>query len=124
MDVLAMIAERKIQEALARGDYDVPTGQGAQELEDLRGVPDDYRASYLVLRNSGFVPEEVELKRGIRSIETLLLRELDDGRAADLRRELREKELRYQLLMDRRRSSFVPRHYRDRVVDRVGRRPR
>ena len=56
---LALVAERKIQEAMAEGQFDNLPGRGRpQKLEDLSHLPEDMRLAYIVLKNSGFMNGE------------------------------------------------------------------
>lgn len=72
---LDAIAERRIREAQARGDFDDLPGAGAPlEFDDDALVPEDLRAAYRVLKNAGFLPPELEVHREIRDIEELLRR--------------------------------------------------
>lgn len=58
------LAERKIEEALARGELENLPGTGRPlELEDDSLVPEDLRMAYRILKNAGFVPREVEAAR-------------------------------------------------------------
>ncbi|MDR2140744.1 MAG: DUF1992 domain-containing protein [Deltaproteobacteria bacterium] len=53
--ILSVVAERKIQEAMAEGQFDNLPGRGQpQNLEDLSGLPEDLRLAYIVLKNSGY----------------------------------------------------------------------
>jgi hypothetical protein len=73
MLALDAIAEKRIREAQERGEFDGLPGAGAPlELEDDALVPEDLRAAYRVLRNSGHIPPELEPHREIREIEQLL----------------------------------------------------
>ncbi len=70
---LDAIAERRIREAQARGEFDDLPGAGAPlALDDDALVPEDLRAAYRVLKNAGFLPPEIEAHREIREIEQLL----------------------------------------------------
>jgi Domain of unknown function (DUF1992) len=80
MLTLDAIAERRICEALERGEFDDLPGAGAPlDLDDDALVPEDLRAAYRVLKNSGFLPPELEVHREIREVEQLLQRVVDDG---------------------------------------------
>jgi Domain of unknown function (DUF1992) len=58
---LLYLAERKIEEALARGELDDLPGAGRPlELDDDRLVPEDVRLAYRILKNAGYVPPELE----------------------------------------------------------------
>ena len=73
MLTLDAIAERRIREAQERGEFDGLPGAGAPlPLDDDALVPEDLRAAYRVLRNSGHLPPELDAHREIREIEQLL----------------------------------------------------
>ena len=56
-----LIAERKIAEAAAQGEFDALPGAGKPlDLEEDPLVPEDQRMANRILRNAGFVPREVE----------------------------------------------------------------
>jgi hypothetical protein len=58
---LEMIAERKIAEAAAKGEFDNLPGAGQPlDLDEDLLVPEDQRMANRILRNAGFVPQEVE----------------------------------------------------------------
>jgi len=79
MLTLDAIAERRIREAQERGEFDDLPGAGAPlDLEDDALVPAELRAAYRVLKNSGFLPPELEIYREIRDVEQLLQRVADD----------------------------------------------
>ena len=55
--VIQSIAERRIEESMAKGDFDDLPGRGKPlELEDDSHVPPELRMAYQVLRNAGCVP--------------------------------------------------------------------
>ena len=58
LSAVAVMAERKILEAMAEGQFDNLPGRGRpQKLEDLSHLPPEMRMSYIVLKNSGFLDE-------------------------------------------------------------------
>ena len=68
-----LLAERKIEEALARGELAGLPGEGRPlPPEDDLLVPENLRLAYRVLKNAGFVPPEVETRREIGDLERLL----------------------------------------------------
>jgi len=70
---LHRIAERRILEAIERGDLDRLEGRGRPlRLDDDSAVPEGWRAAYRVLKNAGVVPPEVELRREIAALERLI----------------------------------------------------
>jgi hypothetical protein len=58
---LELIAEKKITEALEKGEFDDLPGRGRPlDLQEDPLVPEDLRMAYRILRNAGYVPEEVK----------------------------------------------------------------
>jgi hypothetical protein len=103
MDIRATIAERKISEAMARGDFDDLPGRGKPlALEDeLAGVPAELRMAYKILKNAGFVPPEVELRREIISLRQLVDSLDNDEERREKRQELDVKILKLSLMLRR-----------------------
>ena len=67
------IAERKIKEALEKGEFDDLPGRGEPlPLEDDSHVPEDLRLAYKVLKNADCLPPEIELRKEIRQMEDML----------------------------------------------------
>jgi len=71
--LLDALAEQRIAEAAARGEFeDLPGAGEPLALEDNSLIPEELRAAYRLLKNAGYVPAEIEHSREIRDIETLL----------------------------------------------------
>ena len=69
-----LLAERKIEEALTRGELAGLPGEGRPlELDDDALVPEELRLAYRVMKNAGYVPPEIEARREIADLERLLL---------------------------------------------------
>ena len=122
MDLIAALAERKILEAMERGEFDDLPGKGKPlDLSDDPMVPEELRVAYKVLKNAGYMPPEVELHN-----EIVRLRGLIDAACDEAQRSARVKELNVKLLrfniMKRRPVNLegVP-EYRERVMDKLTR---
>jgi hypothetical protein len=64
MQALAILAESKIQSAMARGEFDNLRGHGKPlNLDDLKGVPADLRMGVRLLKNAGCLPPELEARK-------------------------------------------------------------
>jgi len=73
MWMLDAIAERRIREAQARGEFDGLPGAGAPlDLDDDPLVPEDLRVACRMLRNAGFLPPELAVHGELREVEQLL----------------------------------------------------
>jgi len=105
MDILAVIAEQKIREAAAQGEFKCLENAGKPiELDDLPWVPEDLRMCYRVLRNAGYLPPELELRNEIISLRCLL-RTIDDDQ--DRTRKLRELNFKLMKLSELRNKPFL-----------------
>jgi hypothetical protein len=111
---LERLAEERIQEALRRGDFDHLPGAGKPipDEDDLTLVPEDMRMAYRVMRNAGYVPEEVRLRREIGDVARLL--DLCEDESAEFREGLGRLHLLMQRLGELRGGSLVlhERYYR------------
>lgn len=121
MDILATIAERKILEAMARGELDNLPGAGKPLPRDegLDAVPDELRMAYKILKNAGFVPPEVELRKEIVTLQDLIEGVDDDVEKRKKRQELNAKLIRLSLMMKRPLHLEQALEYRDRILDKV-----
>jgi Domain of unknown function (DUF1992) len=67
------LVEKHVREAQAQGVFDNLPGAGAPlALDDDAMVPEELRAAYRILKNSGYVPPEVEALRDLREVEQML----------------------------------------------------
>ena len=71
---LNIIAERKIEEFYQKGEgTDLSHWKNrALPQEDMHNVPSDLRMAYKILKNAGYVPEEITLQKEIKRTEDLL----------------------------------------------------
>ncbi|EJD6402073.1 DUF1992 domain-containing protein, partial [Providencia rettgeri] len=61
MSVIDLWAERHIQEALNKGELSSLKGEGQPlQLEDDSLVPPELKAGYRLLKNSGYLPPELQ----------------------------------------------------------------
>lgn len=107
MDAFSQIAEEKIKQAINDGDFEHLKGKGKPLAKDpLTHVPDELRMSYRVMKNSGYLPEEVQINKELASLRDLLkLCESEDEKER-LERKISEKELHVQLLLEKRKSNI------------------
>jgi len=80
MNFIDHLVEKKIAEAIARGELSDLPGQGAPlALEDDSLIPEELRMAYRILRNAGFVPPEVTALREISDLERQIEELPQDG---------------------------------------------
>lgn len=121
MDMFVMIAERRIQEAMERGEFDNLPGRGKPLVqEDLSMVPEDLRMAYKVLKNAGCVPPEVELTNEVTSLRRMIL-EMEEGEERRSRvRELNFKLMKLEMTRKRPLSLDLLPEYQEKLLDRLG----
>lgn len=103
MDILRMLAEERIAEAIRKGEFDNLPGAGKPlPPDDMDSVPEELRVSYKLLKNAGMIPEEMQLRKEMITLGDLISVCQDDNERKKLQGELSAKKLRYQSLMSER----------------------
>jgi hypothetical protein len=103
MEWVRLVAEEKIREAQQRGEFDRLPGFGKPlALDDLSAVPEDLRAAYRLLRNAGMLPEEMQLRKEMVTLEDLIRCCRDESEKSRLKAELSAKRLRFRALAEER----------------------
>lgn len=70
---LLSIAERRIAQAIEDGTLRTDSWKNKPlPLDDDSFVPDDLKMAYKILKNSGFIPPEIETRKEIEKLEDLL----------------------------------------------------
>ena len=122
MGLLEKIAEARIRDAIARGEFDDLAGKGRPlPLDDLSGVPEDLRAGYILLKNAGVLPEEMQLRKEMVTLEGLLDACADPDERVRLRKDLNWKIVRFRMLLERSRPRAATHEYRSKLLARLAR---
>lgn len=73
LSFLNQMAERKIADAIDSGELTTAKFKNKPlKFEDDSFVPQDLKMAYKILKNSGYVPEEVHLRKEIYNLEQLI----------------------------------------------------
>ena len=121
MDILAKIAEQRIREAMERGEFDnLPFHGKPIKLDDLVGVPEPLRMGYKILKNAGVLPEEIQLKKEIVSLKTLLDACYDETDRQTLQQQMNEKMLRYNMMMEKQLHKPTHQQYHAKIMKKLG----
>ena len=84
---LDSLVEARIERALERGELTDLPGQGRPlSLEDDTCVAPELRLAYRILKNAGYVPEEIEMRREIMDLAVLIDSTDGAGRARAMAR--------------------------------------
>ena len=73
LEVIRLIAERKISEAIQKGLLDTSEWRNKPlPMTNDSLVPEELRMAHKILKNAGYLPPEIEAKKEIQQIEDLL----------------------------------------------------
>lgn len=117
------IVEEKIKQSIEKGDFDQLPGMGKPLPKDeFSHVPSELRNSFRVLKNAGMLPEEMQLKKEIVELEELLATVTDPEQSNLYKKKLTEKQIRFDLLMEKRRlgGTGAYRRYQNLIRKRLG----
>ncbi len=93
--------EAKIQQAMAEGAFDNLPGKGKPlNIGKYMEVPEHLRTAYHVLRNAGYLPEEVRLKREMEEIKESIKQCRSEKEKKKLVKDLAEVSQQYYFYMD------------------------
>jgi hypothetical protein len=115
------LVERKIQEAMERGEFDNLPGQGKPLLlEEDSHIPEELRVAYKILKNADCLPPELEAKKEIRQMEDLLANIPDEKERYKLIKKINYMIMRLNM-MGKRSPLFEERQiYYKKLVDKFG----
>lgn len=121
LTALHIIAERKIEEFFRKdGGPDLSHWRNKPlPVEDMSNVPQDLRMAYKILKNAGFVPEEVALHKEIVRTEDLLAHCRDEQVKLRQLKKLSVLKCKLEAKLGRSLRIDSESAYFDRVVDRV-----
>ena len=99
MSFFERLAEERIREAMKRGEFDdLPRAGEPLPPDSSRFVPEELRLAYKLLKDSGFLPPEMELRKEILTLKELLATVDDDEERRKLGRRINDLVLRLNLL--------------------------
>jgi Domain of unknown function (DUF1992) len=94
--------EGAIHNAIQRGEFDNLKGKGKPlDLNEYFDTPEDIRLGYSLLKNAGYVPDEVHLLNQISELKDKISEEKNESKVKELRKQLRDVQLKYDLRMER-----------------------
>lgn len=115
------LVEARIERAVERGELSDLPGQGRPlSLDDDACVAPELRLAYRILKNAGYVPVEVELRREIANLAVLI----DETEGAERTRAIARRDwLRTRLALHGRLDTSLlgQSEYSGRIVDRFER---
>ncbi|CAM3194472.1 DnaJ family domain-containing protein [Sporolactobacillus spathodeae] len=122
MGLIELLAEERIQQGLREGLFENLPGKGKpQKFEDDSAVPADLRVGYKLLKNAGYLPEEVRLHKELVTLNDLLRCCTDPVEKERISGEIRAKRLQFNQMMETRslKKAGVFRNYRNRIMEKL-----
>lgn len=99
------LVEEKILAAMAEGEFDNLPGKGKPlDLNAYFAAPEDMRVAFSMLKNAGFVPDEMELLKEVDSLKAALANAAGEGERKLIKKKIDERMLKINLLIERRKG--------------------
>lgn len=121
MRLIDELAESRIREAMERGDFDDLPGAGRPlSLEEDGFVPEEMRMACKILKNAGYIPPEIELRRDINATRSALATAYGDDPAR--RKNLKKLQCLFLRLDESRRRQanlLLQQEYYERVIEKL-----
>jgi len=98
--------DEKIEEAIARGEFDNLPGKGKPlDLDAYFAAPEHLRMGYSILKSADVIPEEMELLRQIEALKKSLHSSTTPMEEKALRQQLSEKLTNFNMRMEHNRKA-------------------
>lgn len=95
------LVDSKIKKAIAEGEFDNLPGKGKPlDLNKYFDLPEHLRITYQMLKNSGFVPEEVKLKKEMELLKERIAHCESEDEKHELMKQLSEVSQKYHFCME------------------------
>lgn len=121
MSWLERLAERRIQEAIERGELDdLPLAGKPLAFDSTPFVPEDLRLAYKILKDAGCLPPEIELRKEIVTLRELLASVEEEDERIRIARKINDKVLRLNLMMKTSLSSEERQVYAKKLRRKLG----
>jgi len=120
-EALQTIAERRIAQALKDGTLKTDGWKNKPlPLDDDSFVPDDLKMAYKILKNSGYVPPEVETRKEIQRLEDLIAKSEDCHQRVKQMKKLNVLMMKLDAQRNRPSSIEHDDEYYRKIVEKIG----
>jgi len=117
---LLSIAERRIAQAIEDGTLQTDSWKNKPlPLDDDSFIPDDLKMAYKILKNSGFVPPEIETRKDIQKLEDLISQTEDEHQRVKQMKKLSVLLMKLDNQRSRPASIDTDEEYYRRIVEKV-----
>ena len=120
INALTQIAERRIAQAIEDGTLKTDGWKNRPlPLEDDSFVPDDLKMAYKILKNSGYLPPEIETRKEVQKLEDLIARTEDSHQRLKQMRKLSVLMMKIDAQRNRPSSIEQDDAYYRKLVERI-----
>ncbi len=121
MTALNWIAERKIRQAIEEGNMADLSHWKNRPMppDDMQHVPPELRMGYRILKNAGYIPEEVALRKEIVATEELLCHCTDEKEKYKQLKRLNYLKFKLESRMGKKLQVDMDSPYYAKVIDRL-----
>lgn len=120
-EALQTIAERRIAQAIKDGTLKTEGWKNKPlPLDDDSFVPDDLKMAYKILKNSGYVPPEVETRKEIQRLEDLIAKSEDCHQRVKQMKKLNVLMMKLDAQRNRPSSIEHDDEYYRKIVEKIG----
>jgi hypothetical protein len=115
------LVEQRIKKAQKNGEFDNLEGMNKPLKFEEQSVPEDLRLAHKILKNAGFLPPEVELKKKITQTEQLLeLSQVDSPERLKIQKKLNYLSIKLNTIRgDRPGSPILSNRYRENIIKKL-----
>lgn len=102
VDIFKHIAEQKIKKAVENGELEDLQGKGKPLKFKDSNVPEEYRLGYKILKNSGYLPEELEIEKEIEKYKCMVEKTKDVDEKRKLLKKITYMNMQKNLMKEKR----------------------
>jgi len=114
------IVEERIKQAQKRGEFNNLKGAGKPiDYSKDAHIPEDLRLAHKMLKNAGFIPPEVQLKKTITKTEDLLAYEKDPREKYKILKKLNFLTMKLNSMRPTSKIFDPPEQYQFALVERI-----
>jgi len=117
---IQQIAERKIAKAIQEGKLNIEKWRGKPlPKEDNTFVPDDLKMAYKILKNAGYLPPEIEIKKEIKKLEDLISVTEDEHERVKQIKKLNFLQIKISTMLNRPLNIENHQDYHRKIVENI-----
>lgn len=120
MLILEQLAEERLNDAVARGEFKDLAGQGKPlPLDDLSHIPEELRMAYKIMKNAGVTPPALELRKEINQLQQKLLKDKNESSRIKTLKKMQFLLIRLDMSSQRYSNLTLQQAYYEKLINRL-----